>query len=56
MRQEMLGGKLRFVGYPESLCLSCEHNFKPCSLNGKADMELCPDYKMIDPNQKRLFV
>jgi hypothetical protein len=57
MQQLVLNNKLRYVGYPESLCLSCENKNEPCSFNGKRDVELCPDYKIVNGNeQKRLLV
>ena len=55
MKQLVLGGKLRYVGVPESLCLSCEHQKEDCSFNGMRDVELCPDFKRVT-GQTRLTV
>ena len=47
MQIKELGGKMRHVGYPESLCISCQNKLNPCSFDGTRDVVLCPDFKRI---------
>lgn len=56
MQIKVLGGRERYIGYPESLCLSCARNTERCSFDKTRDMELCPDYRLVDEKQTRLGV